>query len=262
MSRPRTRWLCVAAALTLVGCSTRIQSDLQEGQASELQAILLARGFEVEKVAQGGREPLWAIEVPEEQATAAVRLLAELGLPRPGPTGFQSLYGEGSLVPSPTEERALFLRALSGEVAQTLEEVDGVVLARVHLVLPRDDRRGRPGQAKASAFLKVHSGAVERLSEKAPELRSLIAGSVDGLRAEAVRLVFDELATSVAPPATKAGALARMRTAVVLLGTALAGVSFALLVILVRLRRHSSRRGRATPRPAPSPVRAAVGGAR
>ena len=50
---------------------------------------------------------------------------------RPRQDGFGEIFGKGSLVPTPTEERALYVEALSGELARTLESVEGVTSARV-----------------------------------------------------------------------------------------------------------------------------------
>ena len=76
---------------------------------------------------------------PPGDASRAQRLLSERELPRPRPPGFGEVFGKGSLVPTPTEEHALYLHALAGELARSLEAIDGVVGARVHLGLPRPD---------------------------------------------------------------------------------------------------------------------------
>src|SRR4051794_33427790 len=128
-----TRSLTVIAALVLVACSSRIQHGLDERQANEIQTVLIERGLNAKKASEAGKKPTFAIEVDDEQAADAVRILAELGLPRQKTGSFEDVFNKGSLVPSATEERAMYLDALSGEIARTLEGVEGVTAARVHL---------------------------------------------------------------------------------------------------------------------------------
>ncbi|HZH03946.1 MAG TPA: hypothetical protein VEY30_09190, partial [Myxococcaceae bacterium] len=130
------RAVCAVIALSLLalmGCRADVRHGLDERQANEVQSALQGRGIDAEKVAESGKKPVWTVRVRREQAVDAVRVLADLGLPRQRPPGFSEVFGKGSLVPTPTEERALFLQALSGELAQTLEAVEGVISARVHL---------------------------------------------------------------------------------------------------------------------------------
>lgn len=235
--KPITLW----AALLAVGCSARIQHGLDERQANEIQTTLIQRGVAAQKVLEPGKKPTWAIEVDDDHASDAIRALAELGLPKPKTEGFGDIFGKGSLIPSPTEERALYVEALSGEVARTLESVDGVASARVHLVLPAPSSAGQPPlAAKAAALLRVRSALMERLGHQRPELRALIAGSVAGLSPDSVTLVLNEVSTSVdghSEPSTRLGKLRGAVLAMGLLASLLAGV---LATVAVKLRAYRS----------------------
>jgi len=247
------------AVLLFSACTGEpIQHGLDERQANEIQSVLVERGLTAEKVMEPGRKPTWSIEVPQEQATDAVRILSELGLPRPGAKGISDVFGNGGLVPSPTEERALYLEAISGELSRTLESVDGVVSARVHLVLPPPPRPGAaPMAAKASAFLKVRPGMVDRVNHLKEDLRALVAGGVENLSAEQVTLVVSEVATAVpARPATTEGRASPLRVAVMALGGTVTLLSLALVWLALRLRRERARAAEASKRPpSPAPAR-------
>jgi type III secretion protein J len=174
-----------------------VQHGLDERQANEIQSVLVERGFAARKVIEEGRPPTWAVEVSGDDASEAVRVLAGLGLPRPRPAGVKELLRPG-LVPDPLEQQVLLLEAQSGELARTLEAVDGVLSARVHLVRLTPARGGGSASpAKAAVYLRVQSAAHARLSAMRDELRALVAGAVEGLEPAGVTLVLSEVVSPV-----------------------------------------------------------------
>ena len=251
----------LAVVLVATGCATRIQHGLDERQANEIQTVLLERGFDANKVIEPGKKPTWSIEVDENQAMDAVRVLSELGLPRPKAEGFGDVFGKGSLVPSPTEERAMFLQALTGEIARTLETVEGVTSARVHLVIPPPARPGLPaGEAKASAFLRVRPGAADPVKAMRLELRSLIAGSVEGLRPDDVTLVVSEVATTVPAPTKQPSMTKRLKILVIGLGFSVIVLLTVMVLLTLRmraLRAEAEKPRTASPAPIPRPAQTA-----
>ena len=256
------RILPVVAALLLSACTARIQHGLDEAQANEIQTLLLEAGFDARKVPEQGKKPTWAIELPEDQATLATRVLSELGLPRPKLAGFEGL--EVGLVATPTQERTAHLNALSEELARTLESVSGVTVARVHLVVPQPPRPGQaPGQAKASAFLRVRPGFASHIRDMNEDLRALVAGSVEGLRTEDVSLVVNEVVSSVPRPLPGRAPAERLRYLVMGLSILVSLLALGLIYLSLRLRtaRAHSAAG-ATPPAQAQPNRPVVNPAR
>lgn len=232
-----------------VGCSTQVQHGLDERQANEIQTVLLERGFRARKRVEEGRPPTWAVEVEPSDAADAVRVLAELGLPRPRPAGVRELLKPG-LVPDPLEQHALLLEAQSGELSRTLEAVDGVVSARVHLVRPQPTRAGVPAApTKAAVYLRVQPAAATQLAVRRDELRALVAGSVEGLEPAAVTLVLSEVVTTV-PPRGTAPERSGWRLELLVLGLLVLGAGSAAAGVLIR--RHGRRE--ASPAPATASV--------
>jgi hypothetical protein len=86
---------------------------------SELQTVLVERGLDARKVPEAGKKPTWAIEVSEEQASDAVRILAELGLPRPAEETGCDVFG-GGLIRSPVEEQLFRVQVLERGMERTL----------------------------------------------------------------------------------------------------------------------------------------------
>lgn len=246
----------VLLGLLAAGCSARVQHGLDERQANEIQTVLLEHGFGARKVMEDGRPPTWAIEVESADSADAVRVLAELGLPRARPAGVRELLKPG-LVPDALEQHALLVEAQSGELARTLEAVDGVVSARVHLVRPQPTRSGVPAvPTKAAVYLRARPSAAGHLRAMAGELRALVAGSVEGLEPGAVTLVVSEVVSAVpprVPPTPRSG------WAPALLGSGMLALAGAATGALLWLRRRRGDR-EALPPPTALALRPVVRG--
>jgi type III secretion protein J len=170
--------------------------DLGERQANEVLVALDEEGLAATKLRQEGSEAAWTVSVARGEAGKAHRLLAERQLPRARPQGLGEVFAQAGMVPTPVEERARWLHALSGELARSVEALDGVVEARVHLGLPADDplRPGARSAPRAAVLVKCRPASCASLRELEPGLRSLVAGAAEGLVPEAVAVVIAEAA--------------------------------------------------------------------
>jgi type III secretion protein J len=193
--------------LVLAGCSSEeILHGLSEPEANEVLVALDEGGVSGEKRREEGDAAGWTVEVPRGDAARAQRLLADRELPRPRAPGFADVFGKGSLVPTPTEEHAMYLHALAGELSRSVEAIDGVVEARVHLGLPQEDplRPGERGRPRAAVLLKCRPAACEPIHALEPGIRALVAGAADGLDPASVSVVIAPAAESRAPQARPA----------------------------------------------------------
>jgi type III secretion protein J len=244
--------------LCATGCRERIQHGLDERQANELQTVLVERGLDARKVPEAGKKPTWAIEVIEEQASDAVRILAELGLPRPMSEEGCDVFGGSGLVRTPVEEQLCRVRVMERGLEKTLQTVEGVLIARVHLVVPPPPRPGQqPVPAKASAMLRVAPGHAEQIKGSRELLRSLIAGGVEGLSLDAVSLMVDEVSTRVVAPTPAGSPLARPRVLLAVLALFVTGLSVGLVLVTLRLR-HYRAQVESKPVTPPAPARPVV----
>ncbi|HEY0713793.1 MAG TPA: hypothetical protein VGF45_14030, partial [Polyangia bacterium] len=144
------------------------------------------------KLADGsGDAPKFVVTVVKGDVARAMELLRSRGLPRINRNGLAETYAQASLVPSPTEERARYLKALANDIERTLETIEGVVSARVHIVMAESDPLGadpRPRvPAQAAVLLKARAGY--NLGLKEVEFQKLVAGSVPGLTTQSVAVV-------------------------------------------------------------------------
>jgi type III secretion protein J len=234
--------MALAAA---VGCSTPIRHGLEESAANEVVTALERAGIGAEKQRdQSAGATGFIVRVADEDAVRALDLLHALGLPRGHRNGFAEVYAQPSLVPTVTEERARYVQALSAEIERTLESVEGVVGARVHLVMAEVDPLSVDGKprvpAQAAVLLKSHPGLPPI---KEADVQKLVAGSVPGLSPAAVAVVVTAATENspTAPPLEVIGPLRMSPGSRPLLLTALAA-ALALLVLLAALLFFTARR--------------------
>lgn len=249
--------LLLLASFCLVGCRAQIHHGLTERDANEVLTALASRGFEATKVLEQGKKPAFAIELPNEQASEALRVLTELELPRPTRVTTKELTAQTGLIETPSAERLRQLEGLEGDLEQMLETMDGVASASVELVVAQAPRPGQPvAPSKASALLRVEARALERLEGKKAHVASLIAGAVENLKTDDVTVLLDEVPTRQAPaPPPSRFPEHSLRWSVAALGAGLVLVSGMLLVLLLRGRRRArvSKPAASPPRPAPQP---------
>ena len=146
----------------------------------------------------GGSEIL----VPRDQVPQARVLLARQGLPSGGTVGYGIFDRTDALGLTPFQERIDETRALEGELARTIEAIEGVRAARVHLVLPRRAPFAREAQPAQASVLLTLAGAAALDREGVQAILNLIAAAVPGLHPNDIAIVDsrgDLLARAGAP---------------------------------------------------------------
>ena len=129
-----------------------------------------------------------AILVPHQQVRELRLRLASQGLPKSSTTGFE-LLDEEKFGLSQFNEQVNFQRALAGELSRTIETLDPVVTARVHLAIPRPSVFVREKQPPTAAVtLKLQPGRVLEASQINAVVH-LVASSVAGMSADNVTVV-------------------------------------------------------------------------
>jgi type III secretion protein J len=194
----------LGTALWLSACSVDIQHGLDEAEANQIIVVLDRAGIPAGKEREEGRRPTWKVRVAASEATRAWQVLREHELPRGRAPGFD-VFQKGGLIPTQTEERALYQQALSGEIARMLLAYPGVVDARVLVSLPRERSLGSAGPAPkptASVLLK-HAGDALR-PFRAEDIQGLVAGAVPGLEPGQVTVVAASVRPAEVPESTMA----------------------------------------------------------
>lgn len=169
----------LVAALVLGGCSDRVElhRQLSEQEANEVIAELADKHIRAQKIpAKDGV----SVAVNANDIGRAVRTLEAAGLPRVARTTLGDTFRKEGVISTPLEERARYIYALSQELEATLSNIDGVIVARVHVVLPERIAPGEPVQpASASVFIK-HDPRLDPDNILA-RVRRMVASSIPGM---------------------------------------------------------------------------------
>ncbi|MBQ1428700.1 MAG: type III secretion inner membrane ring lipoprotein SctJ [Kiritimatiellae bacterium] len=175
----------VAAAILLVGCDkeSTLHSGLPERQANLVMAALLDAGIDCHKTP--GDEGTWNVSVVESRFADAVNLLEEKGLPRRNFNGVAEVFKKTGMISSPTEERIRFMDALAQDLSRTISGIDGVVDARVHVVLPENDPFAR-NTLPSSAAVAIRSRWDSDVTDLVPSIKGLVKNAIEGLAYEKI----------------------------------------------------------------------------
>ena len=200
-----SRLALIAATLALLaGCSSQeLYSQLTERQANEMVAVLRSVGIDAEKRVQEGK---FSVLTASGDFPQAVRALSAQGLPREQFDSMGTVFKREGFVSSPLEERARLVHALSQEISNTVASIDGVVSARVHLVVPeRNPLSDKAQPAAASVFIKHRPE--KDFSGQVAQIKALVVNSIEGLPYDNVTVALfpaEALPLPATPPATSA----------------------------------------------------------
>jgi flagellar M-ring protein FliF len=183
--------LALAAVATIVGgflfmrmsSSTEmapLYSNLTAESASEITAALDSAGVGYE-LADGGS----TIQVSRTDVQRVRLDLASEGLPRDGAPGY-SLLDEQGITTSEFRQRIDYQRAMEGELASTINAIDGVDSSIVHLVMPEDDLFSGDAQHPSASVLVSTAPNQPLGAMQVQAVVHLVASSVEGLEAQHV----------------------------------------------------------------------------
>lgn len=196
------RLLILAAPLVLAGCKEKLYRDLPADEADRIVTVLVSNDISVDRTpAENG---LFALEVDSSRLSDALRVLSAQGYPHAATKSVTDLFPGGGMIQSPTEEKARYEYALSQEFARTVQGLEGVIWARVHLSVGARDLRGRVvSEPTASVLLRYGVGV--NLLELPVQVRGIVAGGVSGMRPENVQVVMTTTESRIAHAAPTDG---------------------------------------------------------
>jgi len=162
----------------LAGCSDQeLYGQLSERQANEMVAVLRSAGIDAEKQSRDGR---FSVLTAQGDFSDAVRILNAQGYPRETFDTMGKVFKREGFVSSPLEERARLVHAMSQEISNTIANIDGVVTARVHLVVPERNPLADKARPSAAAVFIKHRPDKD-LSSQTTLIKALVVNSLEGL---------------------------------------------------------------------------------
>ena len=174
------RYLGLFGLLSMVGaCSDEVElhGKLSENDANEVIAELASKHIEASKRSskEGVSVMLSAVDI-----NRAVRALEAAGLPRRMRSSLGEIFRKEGVISTPLEERARYIYALSQELEATLSQIDGIIVARVHVVLPERVAPGEPVQPASAAVFIKHANSLDP-DIVLPRIRRMVSSSIPGM---------------------------------------------------------------------------------
>lgn len=194
----RTWLLPLLVLMLLAGCKQPIYTRLSEAEANDVLLTLIKGGIQADKrVSDEGTFSVW---VDDAEIATAIELLRADAQPSEHYTNLGEVFARNGLVSSPTEERIRFIYGMQQELASTLSQIDGVLVARVHIVVPASDPfQAASKPASASVFIKHRADMNMQLI--VPAVKDLVVRSVEGVTADSVSVSLFPARATITPPA-------------------------------------------------------------
>ncbi|MCP4377233.1 MAG: flagellar M-ring protein FliF [bacterium] len=184
---------CAGAAALLLGWARTPQmgmlyQGLEAEEASTIVEKIRDAGIQYELTGGGT-----SINVPVDEIYSLRLTMASSGLPAGGSGGQKGykILDDAEFGSSPDKLRINYVRAVEGELAKTIQMLDSVISARVHIVVPEGRLFARQGKgASATISLRIKPGW--RMSPaKSAAIVHMVAGAVEDLVPENVVVVAD-----------------------------------------------------------------------
>ncbi|MEM8797501.1 MAG: type III secretion inner membrane ring lipoprotein SctJ [Pseudomonadota bacterium] len=179
--------LFILIVTTVSACKENLYTGLSEREANEMLAILMSQGIEAGRTVE--KDETNTILVEKSAIPKAVDVLNKAGYPKQQFTNMGEVFQGNGFILSPTEERARFIFAMSEELSRTISDIDGVLTARIHVVLPRNNPLKRDTTPSSASVFIRHSSKAD-LDGLLPKIKMLVASSIEGLTYDKVSVVM------------------------------------------------------------------------
>lgn len=159
-----------------------LYAGLDRQDVSGIGAALTEAGIPFDVSADGT-----TVLVKYNQTSPARMLLAEKGLPHSANAGYELYDKLGSLGLTSFMQDVTRVRAMEGELARTIQTMNGIRAARVHIVLP-DEGSFRRAKQPPSASVMIRSDTIAD-GRAAEAIRHLVAAAVPGMTVDLVTVL-------------------------------------------------------------------------
>lgn len=178
----------IGGLIAVVMWSRRPDYQLLYARLSEKDAAAIIGQLESQNIPHQVSAGGTAVSVPSDQVYKLRMDLAAKGLPSGDSVGFE-IFDKGQFGLSDFVQRTNYLRAVQGELARTIMQVQGVRAARVMIVQPENRLllTDQGVKSTASVFVDVGGGRLD--IDQVNAIRHLVANAVQGLSPDQVAVV-------------------------------------------------------------------------
>jgi len=173
----------VAVTMNLGEPKALLYSNLDLKEAGSITQALDQAGVKYEVKGDGS-----TIMVPRDDVASTRLMLSSKGLPTTGSVGYEIFDNANALGQTDFVQQLNRQRALEGELARTIQGLDGVTSVRVHLVLPKRQLFEEEAE-QPSASVNIHVGGREPSPDQVRAIQNLVAGAVPSLKPDRVTVV-------------------------------------------------------------------------
>lgn len=170
-------------------------SNMSPEDAAAVVEELTAQGTPYELAGNGG-----TVMVPKDRVYETRIALSGEGLPAGGTEDGYALLDGQDLSTSEFKEQTDFKRAMEGELSRTIEAIDGVSTAVVHLAMPEKQVFADEQDPTTASVLVATDPGSDLSPQQVQAIVHLVASSVDGLDTDKVT-VSDAGGNLLTPPA-------------------------------------------------------------
>lgn len=244
--------LWLVSVLLLVGCNEQeLYSDLSERQANDMVAVLYSAGLTATK--QRSNDGKFIVLTEQGHFADAVNVLHANGMPQANYQNMGEVFAKEGFVSSPLEERARLNHAMSQEIAHTISSIDGVLMARVHLAVPKQNPLSEEVHAASASVFVKHRTDMD-LTDSVARIKALVVNGIENLPYDNVTVALFESEASMVPQRAQVQAPVRsmglsfgamnipMNHRLTVLSLALFVAALALFGLSIKFRHHQAKK--------------------
>ncbi|MFT6071998.1 MAG: type III secretion system YscJ/HrcJ family lipoprotein [Alphaproteobacteria bacterium] len=167
-----------------------LYKNVEENDANLMTSVLIREGMDATRMAN--KDGTYNIVIQDgSYFPEAIDALSLRGFPRMKFENLCTIFKGDGMVSTPVEQKARYTCAKAQELSGSLTELDGISMARVHLVLSETDPISRKVKsASASVMIKYKTGM--DIDTLIPKVKQLISYAVEELPYQNVSVMLSE----------------------------------------------------------------------
>lgn len=171
----------------LCGCNEKLADQLSERQANEIVTLLEANNIDARKADSGKGK--YSIQVASESLASATTLLTAYKLPSAEDIEISQQFPADAMVSTPLGEKARLISAIEQRLGQTLQELENVTSARVHLSYPGISPEDNESSSMVASVLIMYRGTIDEAGY-ADKIRRFIKNGLQDMHYENISVVM------------------------------------------------------------------------